>query len=54
MPLVPAPPQLDGVAFRGFRPAADYRGGARIITAWAASQGDDRLETVEHIAFVAK
>jgi hypothetical protein len=54
MPLVPAPPQLDGGAFRGFRPAADHRGGARIITAWAAGQGDDCLETVEHTACVAK
>jgi hypothetical protein len=54
VPLVPAPPQLDGVAFRRFRPAADHRGGARIITACAAGQGNDRLETVEHTACVAK
>jgi mycothiol synthase len=47
---VKALPHLDGVEFRGFRGASDYPHLARIITAWAAGFGDDRVETPEGIA----
>lgn len=43
-------PQLDHVAFRHFRGAADYPDLARIITASAHGEGDDRVETAEAIA----
>jgi mycothiol synthase len=47
---VTALPQLDHVAFRHFRGAADYPDLARIITASAQGEGDDRVETAEAIA----
>jgi len=47
---VTALPQLDRVAFRNFRGAADYPELARIITASAQGEGDDRVETAEAIA----
>ena len=43
-------PQLDGVAFRMFRGPADYPALARIITASARGEGDERVETVESLA----
>jgi mycothiol synthase len=43
-------PKLDGVAFRNFRGAADYPALARIITASARGEGDDRVETAEALA----
>ena len=43
-------PQLDRVAFRNFRGAADYPDLARIITASAQGEGDDRVETTEALA----
>ena len=43
-------PQLDRVVFRTFRGAADYPDLARIITASAQGEGDDRVETTEAIA----
>jgi mycothiol synthase len=47
---VSALPQLDGVDFRTFRGPADYEHFARIITANAKNEGDDRVETPEGIA----
>jgi mycothiol synthase len=47
---VTALPQLDRVAFRTFRGASDYPDLARIITASARGEGDDRVETAEAIA----
>ena len=47
---VPAFPQLDGVTFRTFRGASDYPHLARIITANARAEGDDRVETAEGVA----
>ncbi|MBA2643480.1 MAG: GNAT family N-acetyltransferase [Actinobacteria bacterium] len=47
---MPAPPQLDGVAFRSFRGASDYPDFARIITAAAKGEANDRVETAEGIA----
>jgi mycothiol synthase len=41
---------VSGVAYRTFRDASDYRHLARIITACARGEGDDRVETVERIA----
>ena len=43
-------PQLDRVAFRSFRGAVDYPELARIITACARGEGDDRVETAEALA----
>ena len=40
-------PHLDGVDFRMFRGKADYPDFARIITASARGEGDDRVETPE-------
>jgi mycothiol synthase len=40
-------PMLDGVGFRMFRDRADYPDLARIITASARGEGDDRVETAE-------
>jgi mycothiol synthase len=47
---VSALPQLDGVDFRTFRGPADYAEFARIITASAKGDGDDRVETPEGVA----
>jgi mycothiol synthase len=47
---VSALPRLDGVEFRGFRGPPDYPELARIITAHARGEGDDRVETAEGIA----
>jgi GNAT superfamily N-acetyltransferase len=47
---VTALPELDGVRFRTFRDASDYSHLARLITASARGDGDDRVETVEAIA----
>jgi mycothiol synthase len=47
---VTALPQLDRVAFRNFRGAGDYPELARIITASAQGEGDDRVETTEALA----
>jgi mycothiol synthase len=47
---VTALPKLDGVDFRMFRGPADYPDLARIITASARGEGDDRVETPEAIA----
>ena len=47
---VSALPQLDGVDFRMFRGPADYADFARIITASARGEGEDRVETAEGIA----
>jgi len=46
---MPEAPQLDGVVFRPFRGASDYPDFARIITAWAKGQGENRVETAEGI-----
>ncbi len=43
-------PELDGVHFRTFRDASDYPDLARLITASARGEGDDRVETTEAIA----
>ena len=43
-------PKLDGVDFRMFRGSADYPDLARIITASARGEGDDRVETADAIA----
>ena len=43
-------PQLEGVDFRMFRGKADYPDFARIITASARGEGDDRVETPEGLA----
>ena len=42
--------ELQGVAFRPFRGASDYPHFARIITASAKGEGNDRVETAEGIA----
>jgi mycothiol synthase len=47
---VTALPQLDGLGFRTFRGRDDYPHFARIITACAKGEGDDRVETPEEIA----
>jgi mycothiol synthase len=47
---VTALPKLDGVDFRMFRGPADYPDLARIITASARGEGDERVETAEGIA----
>jgi mycothiol synthase len=47
---VTALPMLDGVDFRMFRGRADYPHLARIITAAARGEGDDRTETAEKLA----
>jgi ribosomal protein S18 acetylase RimI-like enzyme len=47
---VPALPELDGVVFRPFRGRSDYPDFARIITASAKGEGDDRVGTPEGIA----
>jgi hypothetical protein len=43
-------PHLDGVDFRMFRGKTDYPDFARIITASARGEGDDRVETREGLA----
>jgi mycothiol synthase len=43
-------PQLDGFDFRTFAGRGDYEHLARIITACARGEGDDRVETAEGIA----
>ena len=47
---VTALPQLDRVVFRRFRGADDYADLARIITASARGEGDERVETAEALA----
>ena len=47
---VSALPQIGGVDFRMFQGAADYADFARIITASARGEGEDRVETPEGIA----
>jgi len=47
---MPPLPNVSGIAFRSFRGASDYPHFARIITAWAKGQGEDRVETAEGIA----
>ena len=47
---VTAYPQVEGVVFRPFRGESDYPHFARIITASAEGEGDDRVETAEGIA----
>jgi GNAT superfamily N-acetyltransferase len=47
---VTALPKLDGVDFRMFRGPVDYSDLARIITASARGEGDERVETAEGIA----
>jgi ribosomal protein S18 acetylase RimI-like enzyme len=47
---MPPLPQLDGVVFRLFRGESDYEHFARIITAFANGEGNDRVETAETIA----
>jgi GNAT superfamily N-acetyltransferase len=42
-------PQIDGVTFRTFRDASDYSHLARIITANARGEGNDRVETAESL-----
>jgi mycothiol synthase len=47
---VPPLPEIDGVRFRTFRGESDYTHFARIITAFAKGEGNDRVETAEGIA----
>ena len=47
---MPAVPRLDGVVFRFFRGASDYPHFARVITANARGEGNDRVETAEALA----
>ncbi len=47
---MPALPQLEGFDFRHFQGASDYPHFARIITAFAQGEGNDRVETAEGIA----
>jgi ribosomal protein S18 acetylase RimI-like enzyme len=47
---MPHTPKVPGVTFRWFQGASDYPHFARIITAWARGQGEDRVETAEGIA----
>ncbi len=47
---MPALPQLEGVDFRMFRGKGDFSDLARIITASARGEGDDRVETAESLA----
>jgi mycothiol synthase len=47
---MPTPPQLEGVTFRGFRGEPDYPDFARLITAAAQAEGNDRVETPETVA----
>jgi len=47
---VPPLPQLPDVLFRPFHGRLDYPHLARIITAFAAGEGSDRVETVEGVA----
>ncbi len=47
---MPPLPQLTDVTFRPFRDESDYAHFARIITAFAAGEGNDRVETAEKIA----
>jgi mycothiol synthase len=47
---MPTITQLQGVAFRPFRGAADYEDLARIITATSRGEGQDRVETAEALA----
>ena len=42
--------RLDGLEFRGFAGPSDYPSFARIITASARGEGDERVETPEKIA----
>ena len=48
--MIAALPQLGGVDFRTFRGSDDYADLARLITAAARGDGDDRVETAEQIA----
>ena len=47
---MPALPELTEVVFRPFRDESDYAHFARIITAFARGEGNDRVETAETIA----
>jgi GNAT superfamily N-acetyltransferase len=47
---MPENPSVQGVTFRPFRGASDYPHFARIITAWAKGQGEDRVDTAEGVA----
>ncbi len=47
---MPTITQLQGVAFRPFRGAADYEDFARIITATSRGEGQDRVETADVLA----
>jgi GNAT superfamily N-acetyltransferase len=47
---MPQLPQLEGVDFRPFRDRSDYQHFARIITAHARGEENDRVETAESIA----
>jgi len=47
---MPQLPNVPGVVFRPFRGASDYPHFARLITACASGEGDDRVETAEGIA----
>jgi len=47
---MPPLPELDGVVFRLFRGESDYGHFARIITAFAKGEENDRVETAETIA----
>lgn len=47
---VSALPGLEGYEFRAFRGPDDYEAFARIITAHARGEGDDRVETAQSIA----
>jgi mycothiol synthase len=50
MNQMPVLPELDGMSFRMFRGEPDYPHLARLITAAARGEGDDRVETPESIA----
>jgi ribosomal protein S18 acetylase RimI-like enzyme len=47
---MPSRPRLDGVTFRMYRDSSDYAHFARITTACAKGEGEDRVETSETIA----
>ncbi|MGH3076746.1 MAG: hypothetical protein ACRDPZ_01025 [Gaiellaceae bacterium] len=47
---MPSRPRLDGVTFRMYRDSSDYAHFARIITACAKGENEDRVETPETIA----
>jgi mycothiol synthase len=48
--MAPPFPEVEGVDFRMFRGPADYPALARIITATARGEGNDRVETADSIA----